>query len=90
VLCELAGVCIASDDIAGARQAYTEALEVALELAPSRKVQVACAGLAEVERLAGNEGAQRHWSERATQEAEEYERMRGHTRRELEVFFAKD
>jgi tetratricopeptide (TPR) repeat protein len=90
VLCELAKVCVASDDISGARQAYTEALEVALELAPSRKVQVACAGLAEVEGLAGNEVGQRHWTHRAREEAAEYERMRGHTRRELEVFFAKD
>jgi hypothetical protein len=90
VLCELARTCIASDDLAGARQAYTEALEVALELAPSRKVQVACAGLSEVEGLAGNDVGERHWRNRASQEEQEYERMRLHTGRELEAFFSAD
>jgi hypothetical protein len=90
VLCELGKVSLAMDDVPGARVAYADALEMSLEVAPSRKIEVACKGLAEVERRAGNELGERHWLQRAAAESEEYERMRCHTRKELEAFFSAD
>jgi tetratricopeptide (TPR) repeat protein len=88
VLCELGAIALVQDDVAAARQAYNEALAIASELTPSRKIEAACHGLADVEAKLGNGAGALQWRTRASEEAGEFDRARLQTRRQLEEFFA--
>jgi len=78
VLCELGALLAASGDMAGAREAYAEALEIGVQLTPSRKVQAACKGLADVEERCGNRDAAAMWRAREAAEGEAYRRGSEH------------
>ncbi len=88
VLCELGRLCLAADDLGGARTAFVEALDLARELRPSRKIAVACAGLADVEAREGRVPAALGWWERAADEAAAFEIASLQTRRQISEFFA--
>jgi tetratricopeptide (TPR) repeat protein len=88
VLCELGRMCLAADDLAGARGAFLEALELARELRPSRKIAVACAGLADVLAREGDVPATLAWRERAADETAAFEIASLQTRRQIREFFA--
>ena len=80
VLCELGRLCIAAGDLDDARSLYSEAFEIASELRPSRKIAVACQGLADVEAHAGHVSLAMSWRERASDEAAAFEVARLQTR----------
>jgi tetratricopeptide (TPR) repeat protein len=83
VLCELGRNRLCAGDLEGARAAYTEALEVAADTRPSRKIAVACAALAEIDAMAGNPVGEQAWRERAADETAQFEIARLQTRRQL-------
>ena len=90
VLCELGSVALELGDVPAARQAYTEALAIASELTPSRKIDAACHGLADVEARLGDGSAALKWRTRASEEAGAFDRARLQTRRQLEEFFSAE
>jgi len=83
VLCELGRMSLAAGDVEDARAAYAEALDLARELRPSRKIATACFGLADVDARAGHpEGASR-WRARGAEEAAAFEIASLQTRRQI-------
>lgn len=83
VLCELGRNRVAAGELEAARAAYTEALEVAADTRPSRKIGVACEALAGIDELAANPVGARFWRERAADEIAQFEIARLQTRRQL-------
>jgi len=88
VLCELGRHCVETDRLAEAHDAYTKVLDMGQELRPSRKIALACAGLAEVEAKLGNVTAARRWRERSADESAQFEIARLQTRRQLQAVLA--
>jgi tetratricopeptide (TPR) repeat protein len=88
VLCELGRNRLAAGDLEGARAAYEEALEIAAEIRPSRKIAVACDGLAAVESVAGNVERAHEWRERSADETAQFEIARLQTRQQLHEVLA--
>jgi len=78
ILCELGGLLLDFGDLAGAHEAYGEALEIGVQLTPSRKVEAACNGIARVEERSGDAEAAAVWRARAAAEAEAYRRSCEH------------
>ena len=89
VLCELGRLDLEAGRCDGAHRAYNEALRIALELRPSRKVAVACAGLADAQACRGDVQAAGEWRARAAVEAAEFAAASARTRRQLEEFLAR-
>jgi hypothetical protein len=83
VLCELGRNRVAAGDLEAARAASTEALEVAADTRPSRKIGLACEALAGIDELAANSVGARLWRERAADEIAQFEIARLQTRRQL-------
>jgi predicted TPR repeat methyltransferase len=83
VLSELGRQALASGDLDEAATAYAEALELARELRPSRKIALACIGLADVAARRGDTGYARLWRERAAEETAAFEIARLQTRRQI-------
>jgi tetratricopeptide (TPR) repeat protein len=83
VLCEIGRMSLAAGDVEEARAAYHEALELARELRPSRKIAAACFGLAEVAAHVGDAAHARHWRERGAEEAAAFEIASLQTRRQI-------
>ena len=83
VLCELARMSLAAGSVDDAAVAYAEALELARELRPSRKIATACFGLAEVEARRGDATAAAAWRERGAEEAAAFEIASLQTRRQI-------
>ena len=83
VLCELGRMSLQADDLDEARGAYAEALELARELRPSRKIAAACFGLADIEARRGEPGAAGRWRERGAEEAAAFEIASLQTRRQI-------
>jgi tetratricopeptide (TPR) repeat protein len=83
VLCELARMSLRDGCIDEAACAYAEALDLARELRPSRKIAAACFGLAEVEARRGDAAAAAAWRERGAEEAAAFEIAGLQTRRQL-------
>jgi tetratricopeptide (TPR) repeat protein len=83
VLCELGRFALAAGDFEEARVAYGQALELACELRPSRKIGKACLGLAEVSQRCGDPIAEAAWRERAAEESAAFEIARLQTRRQV-------
>jgi tetratricopeptide (TPR) repeat protein len=88
VLCELGRNRLAAGDLEGARAIYAEALEVAAEMRPSRKIAVACDGLAAVESVAGHVEQAQKWRERSADETAQFEIARLQTRQQLHEVLA--
>ena len=89
VLCELGRLELDEGRCEAAQQAYHEALRIALALRPSRKVAVACTGLADAAACRGDAKAAEEWRERADFEAAEFEAASLRTRGQLEEFLAR-
>jgi len=87
VLCELGRQSLAAGEVEHARTAYLDALETARELRPSRKIAVACSGLADVAARQGEVPAAEEWRERAAEETAAFEIARLQTRRQIREFF---
>jgi len=87
VLCELGRQSLAAGELEHARVAYLDALATARELRPSRKIALACSGLAEVAASEGDVPAANEWRERAAEETAAYEIARLQTRRQIREFF---
>ena len=83
VLCELGRNRVSAGDLEAARRAYNEALEVAADTRPSRKIAIACGALAEIDAIAGNPVGEQLWRERAADEIAQFEIARLQTRRQL-------
>ena len=83
VLCELARMQLAAGDLEDAGAVYGEALDLASELRPSRKIAAACFGLAEVAARQGDAGAAERWRERGAEEAAAFEIASLQTRRQI-------
>jgi tetratricopeptide (TPR) repeat protein len=83
VVCELARMCLAAGDLQEAADAYAEALDIARELRPSRKIAAACFGLAEVAARAGDTQAAARWREQGAEEAAAFEIASLQTRRQI-------
>jgi hypothetical protein len=88
VMCELGRIALAAGDVEEARHAYSDAHEVARELRPTRKIAVACTGLAEVAARCGDVPAATHWRERAAEEEAAFEIARLQTRSQIRQFFS--
>jgi tetratricopeptide (TPR) repeat protein len=88
VLCELGRNRQVAGDLKGARAAYKEALAIAAEMRPSRKIAVACDGLAAVESVAGNAELAHEWRERSADETAQFEIARLQTRQQLQEVLA--
>ena len=88
VLCELGRIALGAGDLAEAVDAYSDAHEVARELRPSRKIAVACTGLAEVAARHGDVPGATHWRERAAEEEAAFEIARLQTRSQIRQFFS--
>lgn len=86
VLCEKGALLAAANELDGARECYLEALDIASQLRPSRKIGLACTGLAEVAARRGDALEAGHWRGRAAGEDTEYERARRETRDQVETF----
>ena len=89
VLCELGSLDLDAGRWEEAAQAYNEALRIALELRPSRKIAQACAGLAAASAGLGEASAAGDWRLRADFEAAEFNAASVRTRRQLEEFLAR-
>ena len=83
VLCELAGMQLAAGDLEEAESAYREALNLARELRPSRKIAAACFGLAEVAARQGDVPGAARWREQGAEEAAAFEIASLQTRRQV-------
>jgi tetratricopeptide (TPR) repeat protein len=83
VQCEIGRLGLAAGDLEEARAAYGEVVAIAAELRPSRKIAVACEGLAEAEARSGNARHAREWRERAADETSQFEVARLQTHRQL-------
>jgi tetratricopeptide (TPR) repeat protein len=83
VLCELGRQALSGGDLDEAAAAYAEALELARELRPSRKIAIACLGLADVAARRGDVGQAGLWRERAAEETAAFEIARLQTRRQI-------
>ena len=83
VLCELARMLLAAGDVEEAGTAYAEALDLARELRPSRKIATACFGLADVAARRGDAPAASRWRERGAEEAAAFEIASLQTRRQV-------
>lgn len=86
VLCELGSLLASELELEAAAAAFTEALDIASQLRPSRKVGQACTGLAEVAARRGDARGADAWRERAAAEDAEYERARHQTREQVDAF----
>ena len=86
VLCELGSLLASELELEAAAAAFTEALDIASPLRPSRKVGQACTGLAEVAARRGDARGADAWRERAAVEDAEYERVRHQTREQVDAF----
>jgi len=87
VLCELGRQCLAAGEVEDARAAYADALEIARELRPSRKIAIACNGLADVAARKNDVAAANEWRERCAEETAAFEIARLQTRRQIREFF---
>ena len=83
VLCELGRLSIAAGDLDEAHASYAGALEIARDLRPSRKIAVACGGLADVLARRGDPAAANSWRERAAEEIAAFEIASLQTRRQI-------
>jgi tetratricopeptide (TPR) repeat protein len=83
VLSELGRMCLAAGDFGQARAAYAEALDLARELRPSRKIATACLGLSEVAARSGDLKGAAEWRERGAEEAAAFEIASLQTRRQI-------
>ena len=83
VLCDLARMCLAAGDLQEAADAYAEALDIARELRPSRKIAAACFGLAAVAARAGDTRAAARWREQGAEEAAAFGIAGLQTRRQI-------
>jgi ATP/maltotriose-dependent transcriptional regulator MalT len=83
VLCELGRLALSSGDLDEAESSYAGALETARELRPSRKIALACAGLADVHARRGDPSAARAWRERSAEETVAFEIASLQTRRQI-------
>jgi tetratricopeptide (TPR) repeat protein len=83
VLCELARMSLDAGDVEEARAAYAEALDLAHELRPSRKIAAACFGLADVSARQGDATGAAAWRERGAEEAAAFEIAGLQTRRQI-------
>jgi len=83
VLCELGRLALAAGDLEEAHTAYAGALETARDLRPSRKIAVACGGLADVLARRGDAAAANSWRERAAEEIAAFEIASLQTRRQI-------
>jgi tetratricopeptide (TPR) repeat protein len=86
VSCELGALLASLDHLEAARAAYAEAYETACTLRPSRKIALACEGLAHVAARRGEVADAELWRRKAEHEAAEYERVRRATRSQVESF----
>ncbi len=64
-----------------------DALEIARELRPSRKIALACTGLADVAASTGDVRGANEWRERAAEETAAFEIARLQTHRQIREFF---
>ena len=87
VLCELGRQALVAGELEEARAAYMDALEIARELRPTRKIAVACTGLADVAARLGDVRAANEWRERSAEEIAAFEIARLQTRRQIREFF---
>ena len=83
VQCELGRLGVTTGDLDTAIRAFRGVLDLAAELRPSRKIAVACAGLAEVETRRGNPAGYREWRDLASDETAQFEIARLQTHRQL-------
>lgn len=83
VLCELGRLALGSSDLEEAQASYAGALEIARELRPSRKIALACAGLADVHARLGDPPGAAAWRERSVEEAAAFEVASLQTRRQI-------
>lgn len=83
VLCELGRMSLAAGDVEDARAAFAEALELARELRPSRKIATACFGLADVDARSGHPEAASRWRDRGAEEAAAFEIASLQTRKQI-------
>lgn len=83
VLCELGRLALGSSDLDEAHASYSGALEIARELRPSRKIALACNGLADVHARRGDPGGAEAWRERSAEEAAAFEVASLQTRRQI-------
>jgi len=88
VQCQLGRLSIALHDLDGAARAYQGVLDIATELRPSRKIAVACSGLADIEERRGNVPAAREWRRLAADETAQFEVARLQTHRQLQEVLA--
>ena len=88
VLCEAGRLALAAGDLDEARDAYVEALDIARELRPTRKIAVACNGLADVAAQSGDVACATQWRERAAEESAAFEIASLQTRSQIRQFFA--
>ena len=89
VLCEMGRLDLEAGRCEAAAQLYNEALRIALELRPSRKIAQACAGLADAAACLGDVKAAGEWRLRADFEAADFNAASVRTRRQLEEFLAR-
>lgn len=89
VLCELGQLELEAGRCEGAAQAYGEALRIALELRPSRKIAVACTGLADAAACRGDVDGAGEWRAKADFETAEFTAASARTRRQLEEYFSR-
>ena len=83
VLCELARMQLAAGDLDDGAAAFGEALNLARELRPSRKIATACFGLAEAAARKGDVQAAARWREHGAEEAAAFEIASLQTRRQV-------
>jgi uncharacterized protein HemY len=83
VLCELGRLALGSSDLDEAQSSYSGALEIARELRPSRKIALACSGLADVHARRGDASGAAAWRERSVEEAAAFEVASLQTRRQI-------
>lgn len=88
VLCESGRMCLELGEPQGASEAFAEALRIATDLRPSRKIALACAGLAEVASRRGEVAEASAWRERQSAETVAFDLASNQTRRQLRDFLA--
>ena len=76
-------MCLAAGDLEDAGEAYAEALDIARDLRPSRKIAAACFGLADVAARGGDTEAAARWREQGAEEAAAFEIASLQTRRQI-------
>ena len=86
VSCELGALLASLDELEAAGGAYADAYETACTLRPSRKVALACEGLAHVAARRGEVADAESWRRKAGHEAAECDRVRSATRSQVETF----